>query len=72
MKKQKPSEGLTISGYRQKFIRDWSETIAKAGGIDLKDSVKRAYVELCVSQIMDSAIWHSDKLNMNFDDGYVL
>ena len=56
--------------FRKKFIKDFSNAIAdEYSGID---TISRAYIELTISQCMDSAIMHREKLDLGIDDGYDL
>ena len=59
---------------RKKFIKDWARTIARQCGVDIEKEPEatQAYIELSVSQCMDSALFHKDKLDVGYDDGYVL
>ena len=59
----------TKTKFRKKFIKDFAHSIAGNSGVD---NLTMAYIELTISQCMDSAILHREKLDLGIDDGYVL
>lgn len=65
---------MTKDEARQKFIKDWSKTIAAQCGVDIDKTnpVAYAYITLAVSQCMDAAIQYASKLDAKVDDGYKL
>lgn len=60
-----------VENNRKRFIRDWSHVVHKI--YDIKpDSMTTAYIELTVSQIMDSSIMYANALDIGYDNGYEL
>lgn len=59
-----------IEKNRKKFIEDWADIISKQAGVD--DPIIKTYIALAVSQCMDSAILYKDKLDIGYEDGYIL
>jgi hypothetical protein len=56
--------------FRKEFIKMFADVIAgERSGVD---ALQRAYIELAISQCMDAAIFHREKLDLGIDEGFVL
>jgi len=57
---------------RKKFIEDWTSVVFAQCGGNSNDEIARAYTAFTVSQILDAAIYNAKKLDLGFNEGYVL
>lgn len=57
---------------RKKFIDDWTATVFAQCGGNPEDEIAKAYAAFTVSQILDAAIYNAKKLDLGFNEGYVL
>lgn len=58
------------SNNRKKFIADFCRMANH--NYESLGNVEKAYLELAISECMDAAIKYKDKLDIDYDNGYIL